>query len=199
VSRRPERIGIFGGTFDPIHEVHLEIARAAQAFAKLDRVLFVVASKPPHKVGGVLAGPEDRYAMTAAAVAEIPDFEASRIELDREGPSFMADTLAELRREHPDSELFLIIGEDALNDLPGWRAPEAILAQCRLLVVPRAACSPPDDGMLAGCYDYVPFEASDLSSTAVRQRLEAGAPVEDLVPAGVARIIAERGLYHGAA
>lgn len=192
----PQRIGILGGTFDPIHRTHLDIARAAKAFADLDKVLFVVASIPPHKRGGVSAEAEDRFALVEAAVAGEPDFEVSRIELERGGPSYMVDTLRQLHELYPDAEFYLILGQDAAVDLPGWREPQAILEQCRLLVLAREDCAPMDDPLLAGHYDIVPFSPSALSSTRIREALAEGEAVDALLPEGVVDEIAQRGLYH---
>jgi len=195
----PVRIGILGGTFDPIHNIHLHMARAARDFGRLDKVLFVVASQPPHKRGGVSASPHDRLAMVEAAIAEEPAFEACRLELDRPGPSYTADTLNQLRERYPSAEFFLILGQDALADLPNWRQPEAILQHCRLLVLRRSLANAPTDPILEGRFDFVPFETSDLSSTEVRRRLETGDVVAGLVPDAVANVITARGLYHGTA
>ena len=112
---KPLRIGIFGGTFDPVHNVHLRMARAARDRAGLDRVLFVVAATPPHKRGDVVASAEDRLAMVRAAIAGEDGFEASRIEMDRPGPSYTVDTVRALAETHPDARLYLIIGNTSQN------------------------------------------------------------------------------------
>ena len=190
-----ERIGVFGGTFDPIHNTHLDVARAAIAQASLDPLLFVVAGNPPHKRNATFASAEDRFALVQAAVAREPHMEASRIELDRPGPSFTADTLAALKTVHPDSLLFLIIGMDALVDLPRWRDPKRILALARLLVVPR-----PGDWQIPsavkGHYDVLSFASSDVSSTGIRQRIATGESVDALLPPAVLRYIEDKGIYH---
>lgn len=188
------RIGVFGGTFDPIHSTHLSIALAAMAQARLDRVLFVVSARPPHKVDELLADPEDRLAMVEAAVADHPGFEASRIELDRMGPSYTVETLAAVERQYPDSERFLIIGMDALADLPNWREPDTILNRSRILVAPRPnAPAPPDS--LSAAYQVLDVPPCDLSSTEVRRRIVAREPLDDMLPKAVQRVIAEKGLY----
>lgn len=197
----PRRIGVFGGTFDPIHAAHLAVAQAALTQARLDEVLFVVAAIPPHKQHAVRAGAEDRYAMVAAAVEALhePRFTVSRIELDREGLSYTSDTLREIQAANPDAELFLIIGADALGDLPGWHDPTGILRAARLLVVPRPGFSPEDVPELAGRFQLLHFDEVPVSSTGLRAHIAAGkGTVEDLPPA-VAAIIRERGLYRGTA
>lgn len=189
-----ERIGVFGGTFDPIHTKHLEIARAALQQARLDRVLFVVAARPPHKREAMPTDPEDRFAMVEAAVAGEPAFEACRIEMDREGPSYSADTLEELSRRYPDAQFWLIIGLDSLVDLPRWRAPDRILALARPLVVPRPGkWTVP--AKLEGRFDWLDLPEADISSTEARRRISAGEPLADLLPESVQRVIQQRGIY----
>ena len=190
----PRRIGVFGGTFDPIHNTHLAIARAARDQANLDLVLFVVSANPPHKRGANLESAEDRLALVEAALISEPDMAPSRIEIDRDGPSYTADTLDALHDQFPDAALFLIIGMDSLIDLPKWRAPERILSRAYLLVVPR----PGEDAApesLRGKYTLLTFPENDLSSTDVRSRLESGDPCTDALPHAVSDLIKLRGLY----
>lgn len=192
---QPKRIGLFGGTFDPVHHAHLAIARTALDTASLDTVLFVVAAIPPHKQNDTHASPADRLAMVKAAVKNEPRFEASGIELEREGLSYTADTLRTLKTLHPEAEFFLIIGEDSLVDFPTWREPEAILDHARLLVVSRPAIEQLIHSSLEGHYDRLPFTESTLSSTQVREALAKGDPVNDALPEAVLAVIQERGLY----
>ena len=192
----PPNIGVFGGTFDPVHAVHLRIARAARDAAGLDRVLFMVANVPPHKSGEVAACAEDRLAMVAAAVAGERGFEASRLEMDRPGPSYTADTLRALRAEQPDARLFLILGYDSALDLPKWREPGVILELAELLVVCRPHCDRPLPPVLQKRAVLLPFAEDALSSTEIRERLAAGGDVSGLVPPGALRVIREKGLYH---
>jgi len=192
---KPERIGILGGTFDPIHNTHIELARAALEQAGLDRVLFVVSATPPHKRHEVVASADDRYALVNSALAKEERMQACDIELHRNGPSYTADTLRELTQRHPGAEFFLILGLDALRDLPGWREPEAILERAHIL----AAWRPDADGrapeQLQGHYTQLDFPPCDISSTDVRQRLMRGEAVQDTVPQAVLESIRERGLY----
>lgn len=196
---RPRRIGVYGGTFDPVHGVHLDVARAALQQAGLDEVLFVVSAAPPHKRHGVHARAEDRLAMVEAALTEAgdPRLKASRIELDRPGPSYTADTLRDLHALNPGAELFLIIGADALRDLPGWREPDLILARAKLLAVPRPGFDPAAANTLDGHFQLLNFPAQDVSSTEIRARAASGSTLSGLVPAAVARIIEQRELYRG--
>ena len=192
----PPNIGVFGGTFDPVHAVHLRVARAARDTAGLDRVLFMVANVPPHKSGEVAASAEDRLEMVAAAVADEPGFEASRLEMDRPGPSYTADTLRSLHARRPDARLFLILGYDSALDLPKWREPGVILDLAELLVVCRPNCGRPLPPVLQNRATLLPFEEDALSSTEIRERLAAGGDVSGLVPPGALRVIREKGLYH---
>lgn len=190
------RIGVFGGTFDPIHRTHVAIGRAALAFKALDRVLFMVSADPPHKGADLITPADTRYAMVEAALTNEPGLEPCDLELHREGPSYTADTLKALRALYPTAEFHLIIGQDALNDLPTWYAPEGILEEARLLVLPRPGMSRPLPEVLEGHYEMLPFEKSDLSSTDVRRRILAGDAVDDSLPPAVLRIVEEKGLYH---
>ena len=192
----PERIGVFGGTFDPIHNAHLDIARTAREQARLDRVVFVVSARPPHKSGDTFASAEDRYAMLEAAVAGDDGFEPSRIELDREGPSYTVDTLRALARLHAGAALFLIIGLDSLLDLPKWKDPQGILALARLLAVPRPGLPKTIPSAFEGRYDMIRFPETLVSSTEVRERIFAGHVFGDLVPPLVEEMIRTRRLYH---
>ena len=193
----PERIGVFGGTFDPIHNAHLDIARAAREQARLDRVIFVVSARPPHKSGDTFASAEDRYAMLEAAVASDDDgFEPSRIEMDREGPSYTVDTLRALARLHVGAALFLIIGLDSLLDLPKWKDPQGILALARVLAVPRPGLAKTIPAAFEGRYDLIRFRETLVSSTEVRERILAGSVFGDLVPPLVEEMIRTRRLYH---
>ena len=190
----PRRIGVYGGTFDPIHNTHLAIARAAREQAKLDTVLFVVSAEPPHKRGATFASAEDRLALVETAVADDPAMAASRIELDRTGPSYTADTLDQLHALHPDAELFLIIGMDSLIDLPKWRSPDRIIELAHLLVVPRPGEADVPE-LVRGRYTMLGFQETDVSSTDIRTRIESGDPCADLLPPAVSALIQQRGLY----
>jgi nicotinate-nucleotide adenylyltransferase len=192
---KPLRIGVFGGTFDPVHNVHLRIARAARDSAGLDRVLFVVAATPPHKRNDVVASAEDRLAMVRAAIEGEHGFEACRIEMDRSGPSYTVDTVRTLAQAHPEARLHLIIGYDTALDLPRWREPQGILERARLIVVRRPECDSALDPSLDGVHEVLPFEASDLSSTEVRDMLAQGGDVRGLLPPAVVDYIRMKGLY----
>jgi nicotinate-nucleotide adenylyltransferase len=191
----PVRIGLFGGTFDPIHTAHLEVADAVKATLSLDRMLVVVANQPWQKEGGRPVTPaEDRYAMVEAALADRPGLEPSRIELDRGGPSYTVDTVEELRRAEPGAELVLVVGSDVVAGLPTWRHEERLQRLVTLAVVGRPGVAPtPLPPGWRGV--EVPVAPLDVSSTELRERLESGGLVDDLIPDAVIRCIHRRGLY----
>lgn len=192
----PERIGVLGGTFDPLHNAHLDMARAALEAAHLDRVLFVVSARPPHKDQGPIATPEQRLAMVTASLESQDRMEATDIEFHRPGPSYTTDTLTELEGAHPGAHLFLVIGFDSLLDLPNWRDPEGLLEKARLLVLPRPGNNRPVPEHLRGAYELLPFQETGLSSTDVRRRVAAREPVDRLVPPPVLHVIHAQRPYH---
>lgn len=194
------RIGVFGGTFDPIHEGHLAAAKAAMECAHLDRVLFVPSAQPPHR-GTALAPAEDRLAMTKLAVQGEPSFEVSDVEVRRGGPSYTAETLSELHREHPHDESFLILGWDAARLFRTWHEPDRVSELASVVIVDRPGLGPPPKSELAGigldparvilCH----FSTPDVSGSALRRAIAAGQPVTGQLPPAVERYIAERHLY----
>jgi nicotinate-nucleotide adenylyltransferase len=192
---KPQRIGVFGGTFDPIHNVHLAMAKAAQDHARLDLVLFVVSARPPHKAGEFVASAENRYAMVQAAVNGNPAMAASRIELDRQGPSYTVDTLANLQTEYPQADLYLILGEDSVADLPQWKNFKAIMERATILAIPRPGHFDVPETVRAH-YDRVPFEPREESSTDIRLRLEQGKTLDGRLPSATAALIRKNNIYH---
>jgi len=188
------RLGVFGGTFDPIHCAHLAMARAAMEFARLDQVLFVVSAHPPHKKDGTSATPEQRYDMVRIALVQEPHMEPCRLELDRPGLSYTVDTLAKIREKYPAAELFLILGMDSLVDFEKWRKPEEILRLARILAIPRLGYVPPEK-VLHHTYDIVPFPETSLSSTEVRRRIARGEDVSAVIPPGVLNYIRQNAIY----
>lgn len=185
------RRGIFGGTFDPPHLGHLVAAQEVHFRLGLDSVLWVPAAIPPHKTGQPITPGPTRLEMVRAAIAGDPRFQASDIELRREGPSYTVDTLRALRDARPDDELFLIIGADQLAELRSWRDPEGIAALATIVGFGREGENPPEiEGVRV-----VPVPRIDVSSTEVRRRVGAGEPVEYLVRRGVSAVIGREGLY----
>ena len=183
------RIGVFGGTFDPVHVGHLAIALAALESVPLDRVLFVPVRRSPLKDRDPLASTADRVAMLETAIASEPRFALSRAELEREGVSYTVDTLEQLRSQ---GELFLILGSDALADLARWRAPDRIRELATILVAARPGA--PEPGAMHGARA---FDAPrlDISSRELRARAARGMSLRYLVPDAVWEHIRRRGLY----
>jgi len=183
------KLGVFGGTFDPVHVGHLAIAQAALESARLDRVVFVPARRSPLKQRGPAASAEDRFAMLVAATKDEPRFSVSRVELEREGPSYTVDTLDTLRK---DGELFLILGSDALADLDRWKSPERIRELATILVARRPGAPEPAAARGARTFDA---PCLDISSRELRARAARGLSLRYLVPDEVWRHIARSGLY----
>jgi nicotinate-nucleotide adenylyltransferase len=191
-----ERLGIFGGTFDPVHIGHLVAAVNARHALALDRVLMVVANMPWQKSDRRITPAEDRYAMVAAAVANSPGIEASRIEIDRGGESFTADTLEQLAAQEPFRELFLIVGADVGTQLRTWRRPEVVQRLATLVVVDRPGAPDPvlDPGWRV---ERVAIPHLDVSGSELRARVAAGLPIDWLVPEAAIACIRARDLYAG--
>lgn len=190
-----ERLGIFGGTFDPPHVGHLAAAVNARHEARLDRVLMVVANEPWQKTGLRQVTPApDRLAMVEAAVEGVEGLEASDIEIRRGGPSYTADTLAQLHDEDPSRELFLILGSDAAEGIPTWEDSEVIKKLSTIVLVerPGAEGGRPPAGYR---YEKVAVPLFDVSSTDIRARVLDGRPLDYILPRPVIECIHERGLY----
>jgi nicotinate-nucleotide adenylyltransferase len=190
-----ERLGIFGGTFDPPHVGHLAAAVNARHDLALDRVLLVVNNVPWQKVGSRVISPaEDRLAMVEAAVAGVPGLEACRLEIDAGGMSYTADTLATLLEEDPARELFVVLGTDAAAGLLTWERVAEVRERATIVVVDRPGSDPvpPLEGWR---WEHLEVPLLEVSSTELRARAEAGRPLDFLVPDPVLDCIAERGLY----
>jgi nicotinate-nucleotide adenylyltransferase len=190
-----ERVGVFGGTFDPVHAGHVVVATETRAQLGLDRVLLVVAGDPWQKRGRVVATAADRLALATTAVDGIDGVEASAIEIERGEASVTADTLEALSA--PGRELFLVLGADAVANMPTWRRLDETRHLATVVVVERAGdvhSEPPGTGWRV---ERVSIPRLDVSSTDLRDRLRDGRPIDGLVPAEVVREIHRRGLYTG--
>lgn len=195
-----ERIGIMGGSFNPIHDRHIEIAVCAKNEQKLDRVIFLPTGNPPHKHEG-LAGAEERFEMTRLAVSGTAGFTASRMELEREGVIYTVDTLMRLQKQMPNADLYYIIGEDTLLDLPNWRRPDKVFTLCRFLVCRRsmgeglashpAVCELEKRGAR---FEFLSLPPKDVSATAIREAIRSGAEPAGVKPQ-VLEYIRVMGLY----
>jgi nicotinate-nucleotide adenylyltransferase len=201
----PRAFGILGGTFDPIHLGHLALARTAHAALDLDRVLFVPNGHPPHKRDQVITSAEHREAMVALAIDGEPGFVLSRLELERPGPSYAVDTvaeLAELARAEGRPEPWFILSAETLDGLVDWREPERILELCRIAVGSRPGAASLDPAWLAhhhpgreDRFTFLPGPLPDVASTTIRDRAGRGLAIRGLVPPSVERYIVEHGLY----
>ena len=190
-----ERIGILGGTFDPVHVGHLVLAAEVRERINLDRVLLVVANEPWQKLArhGVTDA-EDRYAVVQAAVLDMDGIEASRIELDRGGPSYTVDTVEQLLVEMPEAEFFLIVGSDVASDLGTWERADRLSKLVTLVVVDRAGVPAVEDPH-GWRVLKVQAPALEVSSSDLRERLSRGGPVKFLLPEAAISCIRDRGLY----
>jgi nicotinate-nucleotide adenylyltransferase len=192
------RLGVMGGTFDPIHHGHLVAASEVQARFELDEVVFVPTGVPWQKSARVVSPAEDRYLMTVIATASNPRFSTSRVDIDRQGPTFTVDTLTDLHAQCPDDELFFITGADALAQILSWDRVDELLRLAHLVGVTRPGFRLNDEHLPAGTVSLVEVPAMAISSTNCRERVATGLPVWYLVPDGVVQYISKRNLYRDA-
>ncbi|MBT2404381.1 MULTISPECIES: nicotinate-nucleotide adenylyltransferase [unclassified Streptomyces] len=192
------RLGVMGGTFDPIHHGHLVAASEVAALFHLDEVVFVPTGEPWQKSQRAVSPAEDRYLMTVIATASNPQFSVSRIDIDRGGPTYTIDTLRDLSTLNPDSDLFFITGADALAQILTWRNADELFSLAHFIGVTRPGHVLTDDGLPKGGVSLVEVPALAISSTDCRARVATGEPVWYLVPDGVVRYIDKRELYRGA-
>jgi nicotinate-nucleotide adenylyltransferase len=196
------RLGLFGGTFDPIHLGHLILAEGCREACNLEQIWFVVAGSPPHKPGH-RTSVAHRLEMVRIAIAGHPAFEVSELEASRPGPHYSVETIEEVHRQRPDDDLFFLIGADSLADLPHWRAPERIAELAAVVVVERpiATTAPlhnppwPDLGPSARPFQMVKIPPIGIASNDLRQRVAAGLSIRYQVPRGVETYIDAHGLY----
>jgi nicotinate-nucleotide adenylyltransferase len=202
-------VGILGGTFDPPHNAHLHLAGYARDHCPLARVMLIPARVPPHKARPNIAPPQDRLRMLELAAAGREGLEVSRIELDREGPSYTAETLRSLREDHPETEFRIIMGADMLPDLHLWKDAAEVLRLGRPIVATRpgaALCEhdlreilhPSLRGFARQLEDaLLQLPPMDISSTEIRRRIAEGEPLGGLLPPGVIDYIRAKNLYAG--
>jgi len=214
MTTRPQRLGILGGTLDPVHFGHLDAAEAALQALALDELWLVPSHDPPHRLLDPLASPFHRFAMVSLVAAEHPAYRASDIELRRAGPSYTIDTLKELHGQGwQPAQLFFIVGVDAFADVASWRAYPAVLEAANFVVIPRAgaaaqvALHAPELATRVTAVGAAPANSAetrifavegrtrDVSSSLIRQRLRHNESIADLVPAAVERHIMTYGLY----
>lgn len=187
------RLGVMGGTFDPIHNGHLVAASEAASALQLDEVLFVPTGEPWQKQDVTAA--EHRYLMTVIATASNPRFKVSRVDIDREGPTYTIDTLKDLGRQHPEAELFFISGADAIAQIMAWKDVDELWSLAHFVAVSRPGHRLEVPSGPSGAISTLEVPALAISSTDVRVRVAAGMPVWYLVPDGVVQYIAKHRLY----
>ncbi len=191
-----KRIGVMGGTFDPIHHGHLVAASEVGHYFSLDEVVFVPTGEPYQKSDRKIAPAEDRYLMTVIATASNPRFSVSRIDIDRPGPTYTIDTLRDLQAERGDgTEFFFITGADALSRMMSWQNTEELFQLARFVGCTRPGHRLSGRGLPGDRVSLVEIPALAISSTECRQRVAAGEPIWYLVPDGIVQYIAKRGLY----
>ncbi len=189
------RIGVMGGTFDPIHLGHLVAASEVAHRFELDEVVFVPTGQPWQKSHRSVAPAEDRYLMTVIATAADPRFRVSRVDVDRPGPTYTVDTLRDLQSELGDQEFYFITGADALADILSWRDTDEVLRLAHLIGVTRPGHALVDPGLAPGRISLLEIPALSISSSDVRARVAQGAPVSYLVSPGVESYLLKRELY----
>lgn len=197
------KIGVLGGTFDPIHIGHLVVADEVTARLGLAEVLFVPAGQPWLKANTRISAAKHRVQMVRLAIAGKPYFKLSTMEIERSGPTYTVDTIKKLREKlGTDDELFFILGWENLEDLPRWHQPELLISMCRLVAVPRVGCPVPD---LSSLEEVIPGLSQrvilldkpeiDISASVIRERVALGLPISHLVPQAVDRYIKQHKLY----
>jgi nicotinate-nucleotide adenylyltransferase len=190
-----KRVGIMGGTFDPIHHGHLVAASEVAARYDLDEVIFVPTGKPWQKDGREVSAPEHRYLMTVIATASNPHFTVSRVDIDRGGPTYTIDTISDIAAQYPGAELFFITGADALAQILSWKDADKAMQMARFVGVTRPGYELSDDHLPVDTVALQEVPALAISSTDCRSRVRRGEPVWYLVPDGVVQYISKHGLY----
>jgi nicotinate-nucleotide adenylyltransferase len=190
------RIGIMGGTFDPIHHGHLVAASEAAHVFALDEVIFVPTGRPWQKTARVVSPGEDRYLMTVIATASNPRFSVSRVDIDRPGETYTIDTLRDLRAERgPDADFFFITGADALTQIISWRDADELFKLAHFVGCTRPGHQLSLSGLPDGRVSLIEIPALSISSTECRARVRSGDPIWYLVPDGIVQYISKRKLY----
>lgn len=197
------KTGILGGTFDPVHIGHMAMAEEARRRLELDEVLFIPAGRPWLKVDKHISPARHRVNMVRLAIDGRPYLRLSKMEIERAGPTYTVDTIAQLKSQmSPADELYFILGWDNLEDLPRWKEPARLISLCRLVSVPRAGSPVPDPDALEAAVPglskrliMLDKPEIDISASVIRQRVSRGLSIEYLVPEAVAGYIAEQGLY----
>lgn len=189
------RVGVMGGTFDPIHHGHLVAASEVQHRLGLDKVVFVPTGQPWQKAGQTVSDPEDRYLMSVIATAANPVFEVSRVDIDRPGPTYTVDTLTDLAEQYAGADLFFITGADALAKILSWKDVDQLWPLAHFVGVTRPGHALSDSGLPEDQVTLLEVPALAISSTECRERVAQGQPAWYLVPDGVVQYISKHNLY----
>jgi len=199
----PNRIGLFGGTFDPPHLGHLILASEAQSQLELKRLLWILTPEPPHKQDHLITSIEHRLAMVELAIKDNPAFELSRVELDRPGPHYTLDTIKLIAEQNPNADIIPIIGEDSLRDLPTWHQPQELVYACHWIGVMRRPNDEPNlDALehelpgITSKIHYVDAPLMEIASREIRSRIANGRSVRYYLPTPVYEYIEQHQLYH---
>lgn len=219
MSKSQEKIGLFGGTFNPIHRGHIKAAEIVSKKFLLDKLYFIPSYIPPHKESVQIASPRHRLRMVELAVAPFPHFKPSSIEIDAGGKSYSIVTLKKIKSQYPKAKILFLLGVDAFLEIETWRDYEKVLEQCSFIIMSRpqfrlddahevlskkysqrivdlsGSCAPVDIENSANMIFLVPIQALDISSTEVRERVMRDQSIQELVPESVEHYIKERGLY----
>ncbi len=190
------KLGIFGGTFDPIHSGHLILAEELKEELGLQKVIFVPCANPPHKENSHLSEAKDRLMMTRIAIQDNPAFILSDLELKREGKSYTIETINQFKELYPQSELYLLLGSDVLEELHLWKEPEKIFEQIKVVIAKRPGFDriDPQNSYVKKSL-VVPIDGLNISSSRIRERVKSGRSVRYLVPSGVEEFIQAKNLY----
>ncbi len=198
-----KNIGLLGGTFDPVHLGHLAVAEEARSQVNLTEVVFIPAGHPYFKAFAYISPAEHRVTMLKLAIADKSYFKISLMEIERPGPSYAIDTVSKIKSQLSDGgEIFFIMGWDSLLTLPQWQDPEKLISLCRIIAAPRPGYSKPDNSLLEKDLPGISQRTVildkpliDISATEIRERVRHGLPIDNMVPAPVAKYIQEKGLY----
>lgn len=195
-KQEKKRLGILGGTFDPIHSGHLLLAEQLKEELNLEKVIFIPSANPPHKENSPVSSAKDRLKMVEIAIKDNPGFFISDLELKRRGKSYTIDTLTHLVKLYKRWELFFLLGSDAVGELPTWKEPEKIFQKVKVAIALRPGFDRinPENRFVKKSL-VVPISGLNISSTQIRRKIQAGKSIRYLVPAGVERFIRSKNLY----
>ena len=193
---RKKRLGILGGTFDPIHSGHLILAEQLKEELKLQKVIFIPSANPPHKENHFVSSAKDRLKMVKIAIRDNPDFLISAIELKREGKSYTIDTLSQIKKLYKDSGLFFLLGSDAIDEFPTWKEPDKIFQKVKVVIALRPGFNRinPENRFVKKSL-LIPINGLNISSSQIRERVRKGKSIRYLVPQAVEEFIQSKKLY----